>query len=233
MLRETAAHLVGRHLQQGDVGQACMVGNVGANTARVHTQHGDGRVAQFLAQRITETAYRRLGRVVHALRRHRHHRENAGDVDQGGLGPRTHLWQKCAATMHHTPEVDVHDPLGVRRLQFFHRRHQGDAGVVHQDVSRAKPGQAGLRQGKDVSLLARVHVLNMAVRTRGLQLCCHPGKAVFIDVCQQQAGAPRAAFDGQRPANAGSCTGDDNDLVLEGLHRSDFACRSSRRPDAL
>jgi hypothetical protein len=100
--------------------------------------------------------------------------------------------QERARAMHHAPKIDVHQPFHLRLIDLVELAHQGDAGIVDQDVEAGMRGGGGAREFRDLGRLAdidRVHrdLLRMAAADLGADAL----QARLVAIGQRQVAAAR------------------------------------------
>src|SRR5690606_20584979 len=115
----------------------CRLGDVGTDAARVHTGGTDWYAAefQFLAQGFGVATYGKFGGVIGALARNRHEAEQAGQIDDVAITGSLQMGEECLGAVHHTPEVDAHDPFEIVVTGPFDRGAMGNAGIVENQVA--------------------------------------------------------------------------------------------------
>ena len=62
--------------------------------------------------------------------------------------------------MHHAPEIDVHQPVHLRLVDFVELAEQRDAGIVDDDVEAGMGGDRGLREVRDLVGLADIDAVH-------------------------------------------------------------------------
>jgi hypothetical protein len=83
--------------------------------------------------------------------RRRDDAEDAGEVDDVGLAPAREMRQERARAMHLAPEVDVHQPVHLRLVDFVELAEQRNAGIVDDDVEAGVRGDCSLRKIFDLA----------------------------------------------------------------------------------
>src|SRR5580693_50788 len=111
--------------------------------------------------------------------------------------------QKGFSPVDDPPEVDVDHPLDVFELRLLDLAEVGDDGLG--------VGQYGLSLGdiEPVGLHRRAERFGLADRF---------GQPLGVDVGEREFGPLLREIDGQRPADAGSSSGDDGDFAFEWVH---------------
>ena len=68
--------------------------------------------------------------------------------------------QERARAMHHAPEIDVHQPVHLRLIDLAKLAHQGDAGIVDEDVETGMASDGGRREFRDLRRLADIDAMH-------------------------------------------------------------------------
>jgi hypothetical protein len=203
------------------VGDTGVAGDAGLDATRVDDGHADlvAGDEQLLAQRLAEAADGVLAGVVEALTRHRDEAEERGDVDDVAVAGRDQVRQELLGAVHDTPEVDADDPVHVLVVEVDDVTGERDARVVddHVDPSELLGHRGGVRRERgpvgDVELVC-AHGLG----ARGLGEGPGLGETGLVDVGQREVRAAAGEVQREGAADAGAGTGDDDDLVIQGLH---------------
>ena len=114
--------------------------DVGVDAARVHVDGSDTAAAEFLAQRVGETADRELRCAVGTRVRHAEQPEDARRVDDctGILGDQER--EECPGAVDHAVEVDVPQPFVVLHHGVEHAgRHRHACVVEHRAKGCGRP----------------------------------------------------------------------------------------------
>jgi hypothetical protein len=126
--------------------------------------------------------------------------------------------QKGFGSVDDAPEVDVDDALDVLELGLLDVPVVGDAGIVVDLVYLAEVSDDGVSVGQYRLPLSDIEPVGFHLGAECLRLAGGFGKSVGVDVGERELGALRREVKCEGSADAGSCSGDDGDLVFESVH---------------
>ncbi len=110
--------------------------------------------------------------------------------------------------MHHTPEIDVHQPVHLRLVDFVELAEQGDAGIVDDDVEPGMGGDGGFCEVRDLLRLADIDAVGRDLwRTSPADLGGGRLQPRVVAIGQRQIAAARRQLERQRPADAAGSAG--------------------------
>src|SRR5215469_9763055 len=108
----------------------CMRRNRGASEPGMHARDTHTAPEQFMTQRFCEPSHRELARAIRTLPRRAEKSEQARHVHNVGALLFFEQWQKIRHSIHHAPEINVHQPPEIRERILFKLTEQGHARVV-------------------------------------------------------------------------------------------------------
>ena len=110
--------------------------------------------------------------------------------------------QEGARRMHHAPEIDVHQPVHLRLVDFVELAEQGHAGIVDEDVEAGMGCDRGLREILDLAGFADIDAVHGDFSRMGFgDLGGHRLQPRLVAIRQREVGAARRKLKRQRPAD--------------------------------
>ncbi len=126
--------------------------------------------------------------------------------------------QKGLGAVHHTPEIDVHDPFHVLELGILDVAVMRDAGIVVHLVHHAEVRNDVVGVSQHLVTLSDVEPVGLHLHPKHLHRAHRLLETIGVDVGERQLRALRREIERQRPTDTRTRAGDDRDLAFERTH---------------